>query len=29
MIYIYLLLGRGTKLIAIANTEDFGYAGDK
>lgn len=29
MIYIYLLLGRGTKLIAIANTEDFGYGGDE
>lgn len=29
MINVYLLLGGGTKLTDIANTEDFGYAGDE
>lgn len=29
MINVYLLLEGGTKLTDIANTEDFGYAGDE
>lgn len=29
IINVYLLLEGGTKLTDIANTEDFGYAGDE